>query len=132
MPTLGRAAGSQREHGLGRNAWLAFLFIDGRANSQGRANSHARGVVGKRPRLMRSGTAAVLVAHENAGLSGVAIVLFRRGSLTARLYSIAVAPHAGGRGLGPKLLEAAEAEALARGCRVMRLEVHHSNHAAIA
>ena len=83
-------------------------------------------------RLMRSGTAAVLVAHENAQLSGVAIVLFRRGSLRARLYSIAVAPHAGGRGVGRKLLEAAEAQALARGARVMRLEVHHTNHAAIA
>jgi ribosomal protein S18 acetylase RimI-like enzyme len=83
-------------------------------------------------RLMRSGSAAVLVAHENAQLSGVAIVLFRRGSLRARLYSIAVAPHAGGRGVARKLLEAAEAQALARGARVMRLEVHHTNHAAIA
>jgi len=83
-------------------------------------------------RLMRSGTDTVLVAHENGELSGVAIVLFRRGSLAARLYSIAVAPHAGGRGVGTKLLAAAEAEALARGCRVMRLEVHHTNHAAIA
>ena len=83
-------------------------------------------------RLLSSGTAAVLVVHENGQLLGVAIVLFRRGSLTARLYSIAVAPHAGGRGVGRKLLEAAEAQALARGCRVMRLEVHHTNHAAIA
>jgi ribosomal protein S18 acetylase RimI-like enzyme len=83
-------------------------------------------------RLLRSPSAEIWVATENNSLAGVAIVLFRSRSLVARLYSIAVAPHAGGRGVASMLLDAAEAAALARGCRTMRLEVHHANHAAIS
>ena len=83
-------------------------------------------------RLLDSPSAAVLVAVENAQLSGIAIVLFRARSAVARLYSIAVAPHAGGRGVAAMLLDAAEEAALARGCRIMRLEVHRANHAAIS
>ncbi len=59
-------------------------------------------------------------------------MLFRPRSLLARLYSLAVAPQMGGRGVAPALLEAAEAAALARGCRAIRLEVHVGNHAALA
>jgi hypothetical protein len=59
-------------------------------------------------------------------------VLYRPRSAIARLYSIAVAPHMGGRGVGPMLLAAAEAAAAARDCRTIRLEVHHTNHAAIS
>jgi ribosomal protein S18 acetylase RimI-like enzyme len=83
-------------------------------------------------RFLRSHSAEVLVATENGGLTGTAIVLFRTHSPIARLYSIAVAPHASGRGVAPMLLDAAEAAAMARGCRLMRLEVHHTNHAAIS
>jgi ribosomal protein S18 acetylase RimI-like enzyme len=88
-------------------------------------------------RFLTSPTAVVLVAQEAVGeaaakLAGTAIVLFRPRSVVARLYSIAVAPHIGGRGVGPMLLAAAEAAALARSCLAMRLEVHQGNHAAIA
>ena len=88
-------------------------------------------------RFLKSPTADVLVAQDDtapaeSGLVGNAIVLFRPRSLIARLYSIAVAPHMGGRGVGAMLLAAAEAAALARGCRAIRLEVHVTNHAAIA
>jgi ribosomal protein S18 acetylase RimI-like enzyme len=83
-------------------------------------------------RLLKSPAATVLVAQENAHLVGTAIVLFRRGSMVARLYSIAVAPHASGRGIAPLLLQAAETAALARHCHSMRLEVHTTNHAAIS
>jgi ribosomal protein S18 acetylase RimI-like enzyme len=83
-------------------------------------------------RLLKSPTAKVLVAQESGHLVGTAIVLFRRGSLVARLYSIAVAPHASGRGIASILLQAAEAAAVTRDCRLMRLEVHSSNHAAIS
>jgi len=72
------------------------------------------------------------VADQDGRLAGAAVVLFRPRSTVARLYSIAVAPHMGGRGIGPRLLEAAENAALARRCGSMRLEVHETNHAAIS
>jgi ribosomal protein S18 acetylase RimI-like enzyme len=83
-------------------------------------------------RFLGSRSADVLVASENGDLVGTAFILFRAHSVVARLYSIAVAPHAGGRGVAPMLLDAAEAAAMVRGCRLMRLEVHHTNHAAIS
>ena len=84
-------------------------------------------------RFLNSPSAEVLVAEEEGGrLAGTAIVLFRPLSAVARLYSIAVAPHMGGRGVGPMLLAAAEAAAIARDCGSIRLEVHETNHAAIS
>src|SRR5262249_15975179 len=82
--------------------------------------------------FLQSPTAEVIVAEEGGRLAGTAIVLFRPRSTVARLYSIAVAPHMGGRGIGPMLLRAAEEAALARNCRLIRLEVHETNHAAIS
>jgi ribosomal protein S18 acetylase RimI-like enzyme len=83
-------------------------------------------------RLLGSPSAEVILACENGALAGTAIVLFRAGSNVARLYSIAVAPHQGGRGVAQRLLAAAETAALARDCSVIHLEVHVGNHAAIA
>ena len=83
-------------------------------------------------RFLNSPTAEVIVAEDAGRLAGTAIVLFRPRSLIARLYSLAVAPQMGGRGAGPMLLAAAEATAFARDCRAIRLEVHVTNHAAIA
>jgi [ribosomal protein S18]-alanine N-acetyltransferase len=84
-------------------------------------------------RFLQSPTAAVIVAQEPDGrLAGTAIVLFRTRSAAARLYSIAVAPHMGGRGVGPMLLGAAEQAAISRGATSIRLEVHETNHAAIS
>ena len=51
-------------------------------------------------RFLKSPTAEVIVAQHGARLAGTAIVLFRPCSVVARLYSIAVAPHMGGRGVG--------------------------------
>ena len=83
-------------------------------------------------RFLDSPTAEVIVAEDAGRLAATAIVLFRPRSLIARLYSLAVAPQMGGRGAGPMLLAAAEAAAFARDCRAIRLEVHVTNHAAIA
>jgi ribosomal protein S18 acetylase RimI-like enzyme len=82
--------------------------------------------------FIASPNASLIVAEESGGLAGYALVLYRPRSKLARLYSIAVAPHAGGRGLGPRLLAAAEDAAKRRGRRVMRLEVHVGNTRAIA
>ena len=83
-------------------------------------------------RFLKSASAEVIVVEEGARFVGTAIVLFRPRSVIARLYSLAVAPEMSGRGLAPVLLGAAECAAFARGCRAIRLEVHQTNHAAIA
>jgi [ribosomal protein S18]-alanine N-acetyltransferase len=76
--------------------------------------------------------ASLIVAHEGGKLAGYALVLYPPRSKIARLYSIAVAPHVGRRGVGPLLLAAAEKAALVRHRRAMRLEVHEHNTRAIA
>ncbi|WP_339828978.1 GNAT family N-acetyltransferase [uncultured Arenimonas sp.] len=72
----------------------------------------------------------VAVAGEN--VLGYHLVLLRRGSGLARLYSIAVDEAARGQGLGRRLLADAEAQAGAAGCRGLRLEVRQDNAAANA
>ena len=83
-------------------------------------------------RHIGSATAAVLVGDAAAGIDAAAVVFYRRNSRTARLYSLAVAMHARGAGLGRTLLAAAEADARARGCESMRLEVRVDNAPAMA
>jgi len=76
-------------------------------------------------------TATLIVAGVERTIAGYALVLYPPRSKLARLYSIAVAPHAGQRGIGSQLLAAAEAAARRRGRAVMRLEVHAGNARAI-
>jgi ribosomal protein S18 acetylase RimI-like enzyme len=82
--------------------------------------------------FMASPHASLIVAEESGGLAGYVLVLYPPHSKLARLYSIAVAPHVGARGLGPRLLAAAEEAAKRHGRRTMRLEVHVRNKRAIA
>jgi len=82
-------------------------------------------------RHLASPTAAVLVAEDANGLLGSALVFFRTGSAQARLYSLATAAAARGRGVGRALLSAAESAARARRCRRFRLEVRQDNTAAV-
>jgi len=82
--------------------------------------------------FLTASTATVIVAEYDGRIAGSAVVLFRPNSAVARLYSIAVAPHRSGYGIGPTLLTAAEEAALARDCLYLRLEVHEKNHRAIA
>lgn len=82
-------------------------------------------------RFLTSPAAALIVA-EGESLAGTAIVLFRTGSAVARLYSMAVAPAMSGHGVASLLLDAAEQIARRRGCVTIRLEVHETNHPAIA
>lgn len=80
---------------------------------------------------LHSATAVVLAAVDGGGLLGKAVVFFRANSNIARLYSIAVADVARGRGLGEALLAAAEKAARKQGCLRMRLEVRQDNAAAV-
>lgn len=76
--------------------------------------------------------ALVLAAVDRTGLLGKAVVLFRKGSDIARLYSIAVDDAARGRGIAKALLRAVERGVRGRGCTRLRLEVNQANPAAIA
>jgi ribosomal protein S18 acetylase RimI-like enzyme len=80
--------------------------------------------------LMTGGTAVLVVAEAAGRVAGYGLVLFRRGSRVARLYSIAVAP--GVSGVGAQLLRACEAAATQRGAGAIRLEVRADNARAIA
>ncbi|HSE12053.1 MAG TPA: GNAT family N-acetyltransferase [Rudaea sp.] len=78
-----------------------------------------------------SPTALVLAAVDHGGLLGKAVVFFRSDSDVARLYSIAVAEEARGRGIGEALLARAERAAHQRGVTRMRLEVRQDNASAM-
>jgi len=81
---------------------------------------------------LHSTSATVLAAVDAGGLLGKAVVFYRAGSDIARLYSIAVAERARGRGVAKSLLAAVEATARDRACARLRLEVRKDNAAAIA
>ena len=83
-------------------------------------------------RHLASASAHVLVAAERGAVLGCALLFFRHGSRSARLYSIAITHTARGRGLGAALLQACEGTARARGCAALRLEVRTDNAAAVA
>jgi len=83
-------------------------------------------------RFLDSPHADLLVAEADRKFAGYVLVLYPPRSKRARLYSIAVEPHSGGRGIGPLLLAAAERTAKRRGRRAMRLEVQEHNTRAIA
>lgn len=75
----------------------------------------------------------ILVAERGPGvLAGYALVVFRKGSRLARLYSIAVDPAERRQGVGGRLLQAAEEASAAAGANELRLEVRTDNRAAIA
>jgi [ribosomal protein S18]-alanine N-acetyltransferase len=87
-------------------------------------------------RQFRHHTAALssdlIVAATGKILLGYALLLRRRGSSKARVYSIAVADQARGHGLGARLLLRLEAIARACGATEIRLEVRQDNRAALS
>jgi ribosomal protein S18 acetylase RimI-like enzyme len=82
-------------------------------------------------RLLSRGNCALLVVVARREVAGYALVLFRRGAASARLYGIAVRAPDRGRGLGRRLLRAAEAVARRRGAARITLETDPSNEAAV-
>jgi len=83
--------------------------------------------------LIKSKSAMVLVAgdSENGAIIGSCVILFRKGTSIARLYSVAVALEARGKGVARALVVAAEEAARKHGDLFMRLEVRADNQAAI-
>ncbi|GAB1258887.1 GNAT family N-acetyltransferase/peptidase C39 family protein [Aurantivibrio plasticivorans] len=73
----------------------------------------------------------LMVAENCQHLLGYALVLLHRGTRLARLYSIAVAPTAQGKGIARRLIEHLENEAANQDRFYMRLEVANDNTAAI-
>ncbi|MDD1015213.1 GNAT family N-acetyltransferase/peptidase C39 family protein [Pseudomonas rubra] len=82
--------------------------------------------------MLSRANASLVVAEQDGQLAGYALLLFHRGTSLARLYSIAVGRAFRGHGLGQRLLEQAQATALARNCAWLRLEVRADNPAAIS
>ncbi len=76
-------------------------------------------------------TAEALVGEVDGRVAGYAIVLFRKGSGVARLYSIAVGPFFAALGIGRQLLSAAEEAAFEHDRMMLRLEVREDNGRAI-
>lgn len=81
--------------------------------------------------LLTRANAAVLVIEEDGELQGSMVLLFSRATSVARLYSIAVLPEARGKGVGRRLVRAAEEEAWAHHRAYLRLEVRKDNPAAV-
>ncbi len=80
--------------------------------------------------FMASDSAMLRIAERDAARVGYSLVLFRRGTALARLYSIAIDPVLAGRGLATNLLGQVEAECARAGKVLMRLEVATDNVAA--
>ncbi len=84
-------------------------------------------------RWLRREDCVFLVATDetDSGLAGYILVMLRRGTRLARLYSLAVAPSQQGRGVARLLLEQAERHTRGSGALYMRLEVAATNSGAI-
>lgn len=83
-------------------------------------------------RMLTRAHAKCLVAEHDGAIVGYALVLLRRGTSLARLYSLAVDPDRRSLGVGRALLAAAERAATAADALFLRLEVRADNEAAIS
>ncbi len=81
--------------------------------------------------LLRSASVSCLGAYHRGAVVGSAVILFRAGTRSARIYSLAVDASARGLGVGRRMMERAEKEARLRGCDRLRLEVRMDNIPAI-
>lgn len=81
--------------------------------------------------LLAHGHADIWVWVERGEIAGDIVVLYRRGSRAARLYSLVTHPAWRGRGIASHLLEHVERDARARRYERLHLEVRPQNRAAI-
>ncbi len=102
----------------------AILALENRAFTSDRFNARQFRY------LLHRAHASFLIAVEQEMLLGYAVALYRRNSSRARLYTIAVAETARGKGIGSALISALAEAAQRRGCRELTLEVRADNQAA--
>lgn len=81
--------------------------------------------------FIQSPTAAVIIAKVDEQVVAAAVILFRKNSKLARLYSIAVHPEFQQRGIAQQLYHAIENETQKKGYQEIRLEVRKDNVSAI-
>jgi len=81
-------------------------------------------------RFLTAPNAHSWVAELDSAVVGNLILLTRKGSRIARIYSIVVAPPARGRHFGERLVNAAERESIKQGLTAISLEVRADNAAA--
>ena len=74
----------------------------------------------------------LIVARFGDRIAGYALLSTRAGGRSARIYSLAVDPAQGRRGVGRALLQACERYARGHGLEALRLEVRYDNPTAIA
>ena len=82
--------------------------------------------------LIQSESAQVYVYFKHGNITASAVILFRKNSKAARLYSIAVDPMHRGEGIAKKLYLKLESYLLKHGFKEFRLEVRIDNHPAIS
>ncbi len=82
--------------------------------------------------LTRAHADTLLAETPDGRIDGYVLVLYNRATSVARLYSIAVADHARGSGLGKRLVKAAEQAATQQGRAYLRLEIRRDNDASLA
>lgn len=77
--------------------------------------------------FLERSSARVVIAELNGGIVAYAVILFRKATALARLYSLAVNPDCRGIGLAKRLVEASEQTAFDNDRIVLRLEVREDN-----
>ncbi|MBF0135141.1 MAG: ribosomal protein S18-alanine N-acetyltransferase [Magnetococcus sp. DMHC-1] len=82
--------------------------------------------------LLTRGQAIFLTAHQDTHLLGYGLLLLRRNSPSARLYSLAIHPAQRRSGLGRTLLQNLEEAAVTNNRAGIHLEVRTDNEPAIA
>lgn len=86
----------------------------------------------RRFRYLLASAHGALLVDADTSLRGYVLLLFRANSTIARLYSIATHPAHLGRGVGARLVDAAERQARAHGDTCLRLEIRADNAASLA